>query len=266
MFRGLRFGLPLAMLLPITLAIVFPVAFNIFPAHAQGETVAGAIINPLSGNSDFAFNSTVYPVNSTFTVDFYVKDVTDLIAWQIKLTWNTSIINFTNVWIPGVPPYPGTNVFTPAFNKGATPLPTDPIVDISEGTNTGYLWYALAVLYTDPAHHNYYPVTVTGQALLCRMNFTILTSAAGTDTVNGTIKNLDFSSGFDQYSCVFIYSNVEPYNERVQMIAQPATVEIYGPDAKIPEYGLLILASLFVAATLLAAVASWKRKQHGRTG
>lgn len=77
---------------------------------AQESAVAVRIVNPLTGDNKFSFNLTDHPVNSTFTVDFYVVNVTGMCGWQILIEWNNTVIHFKDVWITD------DNVF--AFARG----------------------------------------------------------------------------------------------------------------------------------------------------
>lgn len=251
LLKKTSFGL-LLMLLALGSAMVLSSAFHAAPVEAQTPSFTGEILNPLVGTSDFAFNSSVYPVNSTFTVDFYVSDVTDMAAWQIYISWNNTMINFDTIWIPGLNSS-GTNVFTEAFNNGATPIVAGPEVDIDPTTNTGYLLYGLGNQYKPPKDP-IYVVNVEGLGLLCSMNFTIEVSATGNSTLSGTINNLDASAELPYYSAV-----VNPSGAETQISTQPATLEIYGSDATIPEFTPWIIMPFFIVATLLAALA-YRRK------
>jgi hypothetical protein len=245
------------MLLALVSAMVFSSAFHAVPAKAQTSSVTGEIVNPLVGTNDFAFNSSVYPVNSTFTVDFYVSDVTDMAAWQIYISWNNTMINFDTLWIPGVNSS-GTNVFTEAFNNGAEPIPAGPYVDVDPTTNTASLFYGLANVYKPPKDP-VYAVNVEGLGLLCSMNFTIQVNATESNILSGTISNLDASLGLGAYSEV-----VDPSGARTEILAQPATLEIYGPEATIPEFTPWMIMPFFIVATLLVALAYQSQRKNRR--
>ena len=236
------------MLLAIVSAMVFSAAFHAVPVEAQTSAVTGEIVNPLVGTNDFAFNSSVYPVNSTFTVDFYVANVSDMVAWQIYISWNNTMINFDTVWIPGINSS-GSNVFTEAFNAGATPLVPAPTVEV-DSTNTGYLFYGATNLY-EPAEDHMYAVNVEGLGLLCSMNFTIQASATGTNVLRGTINNIDLNNTdtTGEYSAVF-----DPSGDGTQISAEPATLEIYGSAALVPEFTPWMIVPFFIVATLMAVL------------
>lgn len=235
------------MLLAIVSAMVLSAAFHAVPVEAQTSAVTGEIVNPLLETNDFAFNSSVYPFNSTFTVDFYVANVSNMVAWQIYISWNNTMINYDTIWIPGVNS-PGTNVFTQAFNNGATPIPAGPNVAFDTTTNTGYLFYGLANYY-QPANNHMVAVNVEGLGLLCSVNFTIQVNVARANILHGTINNLDSSSGLSTYSAVFNASDYE-----TQISAEPATLEIYGSEALILEFTPWMVMPFFIVATLLAVL------------
>ena len=245
------------MLLALVSAIVFSAAFHAVPAEAQTSAVTGEIVNPLVGTNDFAFNSSVYPVNSTFTVDFYVANVNDMVAWQIYISWNNTMINFDTAWIPGVNNSSGTNVFTPAFNAGATPEVPAPDVEFDFTGTIGYLYYGAANLY-EPAADHMYAVNVEGLGLLCSANFTVQVSVTGANILQGTISNFDSSNPgpTGEYSAVF-----DPSDAETQIIANNATLEIYGSEASIPEFTPWMIMPFFIVATLLALLLYRKKNR-----
>jgi hypothetical protein len=246
------FGLLSVTLLTIVSAMVFSAAFHAVPVEAQTSAVTGEIVNPLVGTNDFAFNSSVYPVNSTFTLDFYIANVNDMVAWQIYISWNNTMINFDTAWIPGVNS-PGSNVFTEAFNEGATPIVPTPDVEYDTTTNTGYLYYGAANHY-QPANNHMIAVNVVGLGLLCSVNFTIQVSATGANVLSSTINNYGLSADLPDYSCV-----IDPSGNETQISAEPATLEIYGSQALIPEFTPWMIMPFFIVATLLAVLV-YRRK------
>jgi hypothetical protein len=243
------FGLLSVTLLALLSAMVLSVAFHVVPAEAQTSAITGEIVNPLTGTNDFAFNSSIYPVSSTFTVDYYVANVSDMAAWQIDISWNNTIINFDTAWIPGVNNSSGTNVFTPAFKAGATPEVPAPVVEF-DSANNGYLLYGATAFY-EPAKDHLYPVNVVGLGLLCSINFTVQVSVTGANILRGAIINFD-STNTDP---VGDYSEVvDPSSTETQIIANNATLEIYGSEASIPEFTPWMIMPFFIVATLLAVL------------
>jgi len=121
------------------------------------------IINPLTGDFSFYFDAEEYPINSTFTVKFYIEDLgvnEDLIGWQITLKWNITIINYTSVWIPP------DNVFKDSQFSVIKPPPAFERVG-----DMGYLKYGASLLGANQPGQG---VDVIGEALLFEVNFTIL--------------------------------------------------------------------------------------------
>lgn len=188
------------------------------------QYVSARIVNPADWSSNFALNSSEYPVNSTFTVNFYLESVRDLEAWQIYISWNSGVINFTNAWIPGIPPNPGSNVFTEALNENATPIvaPAYPVFS-GPDPNIGYLLYGMTAL-PQPS------VTMPGEALLCSMNFTVQVPVAGND-IKSTNITLLTQDTFDSH--VTFNINGTPDINGPLISAAPATVLIYGPNALV---------------------------------
>ena len=256
MLKKTNFGLLSVILLAIVLAMVFSAAFHAVPAEAQTPAVTGEIVNPLTGTSDFAFNSSVYPVNSNFTVDYYVANASDMAAWQIDISWNNTIINFDTAWIPGDNSN-GTNVFTPAFNAGATYEVPAPDVDYDSTNSVGYLFYGATTFY-EPAKDHLYPVNVVGLGLLCSINFTVQVSVTGANILRGAIINFDSTNTdpIGDYSAV-----IDPSSTLTQIIANNVTLEIYGSAAAIPEFTPWMIMPLFIVATLLV-VLLYRRKNR----
>jgi hypothetical protein len=152
-----------SVLLLIALFLSSHIFFFAPRAKAQAEAGTIKIINPLSTDNKFDFNLTTHPVNSTFTADFYVENVTAMVAWQIYISWNNTIINFQKADVPD------SNAFAPVMNERKQLIVPDAFVEVDSITNTATLMYGAAVL---PAS----PVDVPEQALLCEINFTIATS------------------------------------------------------------------------------------------
>jgi len=48
--------------------------------------------------------STDNPPPSTFTVEVWVSGVVDMFAWQVYMTYNASVLNCTNAWVPTTDP------------------------------------------------------------------------------------------------------------------------------------------------------------------
>jgi len=73
-------------------------SFLVFRVKANPTTVE--VINPLDGSHDFFFTSDTMPVGSVFIINITVFDVTDLVCWEIKLSWDPSLLDFYKFWLP----------------------------------------------------------------------------------------------------------------------------------------------------------------------
>jgi parallel beta-helix repeat protein len=204
-------------------------AFAAGTVSLQGQRpVSVLIINPLSGDSNFDFSSAEYPVNSSFTVEFYITEVTNLSAWQIDVSWNNSIINFGRAWIPE------QNVFQEAINNGATPIEAQDL-EINE-SNFGFFLYGMTTLYMPDASHTY-PVNVTGQGLLCSINFTVaIAPEQGEDlTTNFEIieQTPNAPPGSNDFMSFIELCQDGAVTSPIGVSAQPADITIHGPTPTI---------------------------------
>jgi hypothetical protein len=130
-----------------------------FRAEAAGEITTIRMLNPATNDGFFLLNASDYPLGSQFTVDFYVAPINDLISWQVKVTWDNSILNFQSASIPA------GHVFEGAIAGGATISQVGPTVDIDAGVGNA----TLAMMSSPP----YSPVNVADAGLLCTMTFSI---------------------------------------------------------------------------------------------
>lgn len=199
-----------------------PLAFNKVSDLLQYATMR--IENPIDQSSKFEFNATEYPTGSVFTVDFYIKDVTDMYSWQIYISWNISIINFTQGW------FPDNHIFKAAEEDGAILIGAIQFIEESQGM--GYVKAGMVTMHlgNDPP---YYPVNVTGKGLLCKMNFTIMATPPEGEyfqTNIVVIKETPGSAPGSLDSCVFLY----PSEEKIEIKAEPAQVRITSASAEIP--------------------------------
>jgi hypothetical protein len=203
-------------LLLATLLLSSSICFFATPAKAQTEEATIKIINPLSSDNKFTFNSTDYPVNSTFTADIYVVNVTKLTGWQIYISWNNTIINSPKGWMPD------DNAFALAVNQGANIIAPQPFVEVIGGI--GYLKYGAALIAIRPDA----PLTVDapGQALLCKINFTIAASPEDSQIFTNIelIRQEEQQSSLDSY--VAIRDTPTSKARKAPIFAEPALVRI----------------------------------------
>jgi hypothetical protein len=208
-------------LLIILFMIVATQVGRVSAQQSQYPTIL--IVNPLSptNSSTFDFNSSAYPINSTFTAAVYITSVTNLSSWQVELSWDNSIINFATAWIPT------NNVFEPAINNGATLIETSPETDLGPGL----MLIGCTNLYTS-TYPPLYPVNVQGEALLFYVNFTIAATPNATQTLStelGIIKQLPNSPPGYLSSFVTIYPSETP----IEVATQSGMVSISGSQAVV---------------------------------
>lgn len=181
--------------------------------EADQRTATIEIINPLSVDGNFVFNATDYPINTTFSADFYIVNVTGMFAWQIYASWNNTVINYQKAWIPE------NNVYAQAIENGATVITPQPYVEVDQGM--GFLLYGAALL-------PHVPVDVNGMGLLFEMNFTIAEEPQDSQIFTNIelISQTPGSLSLDTY--VILASGVP-----VPVYAQPAMVRIQKEQIQI---------------------------------
>jgi len=206
------------LLLPLLLLLT---TYSVGSQESQWATVR--IENPLTGSGKFILHATEYPINSTFTVDFYITSAINTYGWQFYIKWNNSVINYQKAWIPE------DNMFKEAIDNGAELITVPPAVEI-EG-DTGYLKYGATALYTgnDPP---FYPINITEPKLLCKVNFTVAVSPGDGEyySTNIFLIKVVSGSGGSLDSFVFVY----PSTEKKEIKAEPAVVWILGLNAVPP--------------------------------
>jgi len=63
-------------------------------AGAPESSSPEVFVNPVTTRGDYAPG---YQIGDTFQVGVNITGVTDLFAWQINMTWNTSILNLSSI-------------------------------------------------------------------------------------------------------------------------------------------------------------------------
>lgn len=77
-----------------------------------------------------------YQINDTFQINVNVSDVTDLYTWNVRVTWNPDILNFTRIVSYG-----------DLLNQTSSPYGTSRMVDLINANNeTGYAVMAETIL------------------------------------------------------------------------------------------------------------------------
>lgn len=206
------------------------------------------MINPLTGNE--TFNLGGFPVNSAFTVDFYVGNVTDLITWQIHMTYNRTLINYAKAW------FPDDNVFKQAIDRGAIPM-KEVSVNVDNATDVGDLLIVMTCTYPSSSSLKY-PVTVESKELLCEVNFTV--------AMYSTFSQMVFVAGQQNPSGLHVMppyylagygTSVETVNGTYSADGEPAAIDdlISTPEASL----LLIL--IWIPLTLAFVLARRRTKR-----
>jgi hypothetical protein len=225
---------------------------TLYCAKAQEQELAIMYItNPLTGNNTFDVYD--YPINSVFTVEFYMGNITNLVAWQIRLTYNRTVVQYDSAW------FPENNVFKEAVENGATPV-SEVSNNVNNASEIGDLVIAMTTVYplgTSPQ----YPVNVTSKDLLCEVNFMIASHAANTqlDFVSSPSSNIVIAPPY------FLPSSgtcVETLNGTFSADGDPAliTSSTFLPEASV----LLILTCIPSTLTLILTRRRTKRRDHDR--
>lgn len=234
--------------LALFLTSILTITFRSTNAQSHAP-VKICIVNPLTG--DNTFNLSDRPVGSTFTMEFYVGNVTDMLTWQIHLTYNRTVINYAKAW------FPNDNAFKQAIDKGATPMKAVS-VNVDNATDVGDLLIIMTCTYP-PNSLPKYPVGVASKALLCKVNFTI--------TLNSTFTQLMSVSNQQDYSSPHVVppycladfkTSVETLNGTFLADGEPATIEYTPP---LPETSALLFL-IWIPSTLALILTRRRTKRH----
>jgi hypothetical protein len=209
------------------------------------------ITNPLTGNNTFDVYD--YPVNTVFTAEFYIGSVTNLVAWQIRLAYNRTSVQYDEAW------FPTDNVFKEAVENGATPVSevSNNVNNVSEVGDLVISMTSVSPLGTSPQ----YPVNVTSRDPLCEVNFTVVSHAANTQlnfisspSTNAVIAPPNFlpSSG----TCVETLTGTFPADGDPALITSSTSL----PEASV----LLILICIPSTLTLILTRRRTKKRHHDR--
>jgi hypothetical protein len=79
--------------------VTVPVSLNnvLSPTEGAGTlSTASVFMNPAAIIKDY-INNPGYQIGNKFTVDVDIADVTDLFTWQVNVTWNPAVLNFSKV-------------------------------------------------------------------------------------------------------------------------------------------------------------------------
>jgi hypothetical protein len=197
------------------------------------------IVNPLTGDS--TFNVSDCPVGSAFTVEFYVGNVTDMVTWQIHLTYNRTLIRYAKAW------FPSDNVFMEAIDKGAVPM-KGISNNVDNATDVGDLLIIMTCTYP-PDTLLKYPVSVASKGLLCKVNFTVALHPTYTQLVLVAEQQQDPPSLHvaPPYYLTGYRTSVETLNGTYLADGDSGLIDDLTP---IPESSTLLLLVTFVVASL----------------
>jgi len=102
-----------AILLLSMLAIIQPVFASPAGIH---------VINPNTGDNQFIYSTDVISVGGKFWANITLTDFTDVYTWQMRLTFNATLLHVTQA------PYPADHIFA-----GKTTAPSVPVIDNTAG-------------------------------------------------------------------------------------------------------------------------------------
>jgi len=207
------------------------------------------MLNPLTG--DNTYNLSSLQIGDVFTVEFLVGNVTDMVTWQIHLTYNRTLINYVQTW------FPDDNVFKLAIDEGATPTKVVS-VNVDNATDTADILIVMTCTYP-PSSSQKYPVSVTSQGLLCKTNFTI--------AVHPVREQLEFVTQASSLSSLHVTpayylaefrTSVETLSGTYIATGKPAFLKDSIP---LPEASVLLL---LVCISITAALAIMRRRNTKR--
>ncbi len=111
-------------------------SFESPPSAVESTSTATVFVDPDKIIKDYLMDPG-YQIGDTFTVHVNVSEATDLFAWQVNVTWNTNILNFTGMVSYG-------DFLARTTSPNGTSRIVDPILDASNAT--GYATIAETIL------------------------------------------------------------------------------------------------------------------------
>ena len=153
----------ITMILTVLIVALIPI---LMPTRANAAANTRLKILPVQ-NTFYA--NTTSP-GDTFVVNATVDNVTELKNWEIKLTWDPTVLNFTNATRPA------DHVFAGTVLAGNTLIAPAPIIE------TGAVTWGCTYLVSNPW-------TFNGTGTLCQITFKILTPTALPATCSLTLVN-----------------------------------------------------------------------------
>jgi len=151
----------------IAAALLFSVMPRIF-AQPTTVSIQPTTVSIIPQNNIFSTKTTL--VNSNFTVNATVTNVTNLWNWQTKVLFNPSMIQCASAVIPSDSPF-------------KFPIPGGPIID----NVTGYVMLGASQIV---------PIGINGSGVLATINFTIISAPT---TPGGTLScGINYSRPYDE--------------------------------------------------------------------
>lgn len=224
----------------VALFLTTILSFTFRGAKAQAQDFVNMfIVSPLTGNG--ALNVSDCPVGSTFTLEFYIGNVTNMVTWQIHLTYNRTLIRYAKAW------FPSDNVFMEAIDKGAVPM-KGISNNVDNATDVGDLLIIMTCTYP-PDTLLKYPVSVASKGLLCKVNFTIALHPTYTQLVLGAEQQQNPPSLHvaPPYYLTGYRTSVETLNGTYPAGGDSAVIDDLTP---VPESSTLLLLVTFIVASL----------------
>ena len=131
----------------------------ISPSSAQETELK--ILNPILGTNQFVFTTDTTHVGDTFEAEVWVFSVTDLFGWQLNVTFDNTMLNVVDIYLPA------DNIFA-----GKTTLPAAKTID----NDAGYVLWGVSL---GPGES-----PVSGDGKLCTIQFEIIAEPERKETLS----------------------------------------------------------------------------------
>jgi len=79
------------------------------PVNAAPTTLE--LVNPLDGTHDLHFTTGEKSVGDTITINITVKDVADLMTWQVAISWDPTLLEYVNIAMPSDHIFAGKTIY-----------------------------------------------------------------------------------------------------------------------------------------------------------
>lgn len=149
-----------------TLIISVSMASSLIINQANAQTTTLELINPADGTHDFNFTTGQKAVGDTFTINISIFYVQDLVTWQVKVGWDPTMLNFSQITLPPDHIFAGKSFYV-----------MGPI------TEPGAVTYALAL---GPGQSSF-----TGSGRLAQLELKIIKAPSSGQTLNCNITFLN---------------------------------------------------------------------------